>query len=166
MRELDTLGRQGLVFDAVVGRYILQFAPDPAPSFAPRPSASARAGCSASRSVTIGTRGRIPRPRSGIRSAAGSWRLCKARELNNGWGFGSTAPSLPPGLPAPELRLEAATAGGRDAPASVWAGVVRGVLPVIERLGIATAAEVDRLAVHTVREQGRTRLHGPVLAKG
>lgn len=50
------------------------------------------------------------------------------------------------GLPAPELRLECAVGGGEKAWA--WANVVSGVLPLMEQLGITTAAELaaDTLA--------------------
>jgi ubiquinone/menaquinone biosynthesis C-methylase UbiE len=44
------------------------------------------------------------------------------------------------GLPSPELRLECALGGGDMAWA--WANVMRGVLPLMERLGVTTAAEL------------------------
>jgi hypothetical protein len=46
------------------------------------------------------------------------------------------------GLPAPELRLESALGRGAAA-AWGWANVVRGVLPMMERLGVTTAADVE-----------------------
>ena len=50
---------------------------------------------------------------------------------------------LEAGLSAPTLSLEAAVVGGPEAPAWGWANVVRGIVPVMERFGIASAAEVD-----------------------
>jgi SAM-dependent methyltransferase len=47
------------------------------------------------------------------------------------------------GLPEPELRTVAVTAGAQSAPVWFWTNIVRGVLPAMEKLGIATAAEVD-----------------------
>lgn len=47
------------------------------------------------------------------------------------------------GLPDPQLILEALVGGGPDAPAWGWANVVKGVVPLMERLGVATSAEVD-----------------------
>jgi SAM-dependent methyltransferase len=47
------------------------------------------------------------------------------------------------GLPGPELRLEAVVNGGPEAVAWGWANAVRGVLPIMEKLGVASAAEVD-----------------------
>jgi len=64
------------------------------------------------------------------------------------------------GLPAPEMILESVVAGGRDAPAWGWANLVRGVIPLMERLGIATSAEVqpdtlaDRLLAEMTAENG------------
>jgi hypothetical protein len=58
------------------------------------------------------------------------------------------------GLPEPELRLECATAGGTRAFAWGWANVVRGVLPLMERLGVTTAADLqpDTLAERLLRD--------------
>ena len=47
------------------------------------------------------------------------------------------------GLPAPQMRLECAVAGGAEAPIWGWANLMRGVLPLMERLGVATAAELQ-----------------------
>lgn len=47
------------------------------------------------------------------------------------------------GLPPPVMTLEAAIVGGDAAPAWGRANLVRGAVPLMERLGVATAAEVD-----------------------
>jgi hypothetical protein len=47
------------------------------------------------------------------------------------------------GLPPPQLHLECAVGGGDKAFAWAWANVMRGVLPLMERFGIATAAELE-----------------------
>jgi SAM-dependent methyltransferase len=47
------------------------------------------------------------------------------------------------GLPEPDMTMEAVVGGGDRAPAFGWANVANAALPLIERLGIATAAEVD-----------------------
>jgi len=41
------------------------------------------------------------------------------------------------------MRLEAATGGGPNAPAAVWANLIRGALPVMQRLGLAGAGTID-----------------------
>jgi hypothetical protein len=47
------------------------------------------------------------------------------------------------GLPAPSLRLDASIGGGPDSPAyELIVEVVRSLLPAMEKLGVATAADV------------------------
>jgi hypothetical protein len=57
------------------------------------------------------------------------------------------------GLPAPALRLECALSGS-EAAAWGWANVVLGVLPLMERLGVTTAADLqpDTLAERLLRD--------------
>jgi SAM-dependent methyltransferase len=66
------------------------------------------------------------------------------------------------GLPSPELRLESVVGGGDLAWG--WANVVSGAMPLMERLGIATAAELasDTLA-ERLKEELRA-INGMVVA--
>ncbi|KAB2352514.1 class I SAM-dependent methyltransferase [Actinomadura rudentiformis] len=47
------------------------------------------------------------------------------------------------GLPGPHLLMEAFAKGGPDAPAWGWANVVATAVPLMEKLGVATRTEVD-----------------------
>jgi hypothetical protein len=47
------------------------------------------------------------------------------------------------GLPAPQMRLESALDAGVQAPVWAWSDVVKGVLPFMEQLGVATADQVQ-----------------------
>src|SRR5205085_2563650 len=58
-------------------------------------------------------------------------------------GLGLYSTFIAAGLPAPEQRLECALGGGDRVRAWGWANVMRGVLPLLERLDIATADELD-----------------------
>jgi SAM-dependent methyltransferase len=64
------------------------------------------------------------------------------------------------GLPGPSLLVETFAAGGPDAPAWGWANVVAAAVPLMERLGVATRADVDpatladRLLAETLAEDG------------
>ncbi|GAA4612995.1 hypothetical protein [Saccharopolyspora hordei] len=64
------------------------------------------------------------------------------------------------GLPDPEMYVEAGAGGGAKAPVFGWSNVVEGMVPLMERLGIATAAEVepatlqDRLRAEVERQNG------------
>src|SRR5262245_10237909 len=62
------------------------------------------------------------------------------------------------GLPAPSLRLEALVGAGAEHSA-VQADLVESLLPAMERLGVATAAEVN---IETLA----TRMQNEVVAKG
>lgn len=50
---------------------------------------------------------------------------------------------LEAGLPVPELSLEAAVISGQHSARGGWADVVSGVVPLMERVGVTTAADVD-----------------------
>jgi hypothetical protein len=47
------------------------------------------------------------------------------------------------GLPDPNLVLETIVEGGPQARTWGWANVIAGVLPLMERVGVATSAEVE-----------------------
>jgi SAM-dependent methyltransferase len=58
------------------------------------------------------------------------------------------------GLPAPALRLDAAVGAGPDTPYKMLPEIVRSLLPAMERLGIATAAEVEVESLgHRIRDE-------------
>ena len=63
-------------------------------------------------------------------------------------------------LPAPSLRIEAPLGSGDAAPVFFWVDLIRGLLPLMEKLGVATAAEVDvdtlydRLTMETAAYDG------------
>lgn len=71
------------------------------------------------------------------------------------------------GLPDPELKLEAVAGGGAMAPAFGWANAVIGVVPLMERMGIATREQVhpdtllDRLLAESDSQNGT--VVGPLL---
>jgi SAM-dependent methyltransferase len=64
------------------------------------------------------------------------------------------------GLPGPQLLVETFAAGGPDAPAWGWANVISAAVPLMERVGVATRAEVDpptladRLLAETLAQDG------------
>jgi SAM-dependent methyltransferase len=64
------------------------------------------------------------------------------------------------GLPGPTLLVEAFAAGGPDAPAWAWANVISAAIPLMERFGVATRADIDpdtladRLLAETLADDG------------
>jgi hypothetical protein len=64
------------------------------------------------------------------------------------------------GLPGPQLLFEAAIGGGPGNPGWGWGNVVSAAVPLMEKLGVATRAEVDpatlsdRLVAETLAVSG------------
>jgi 2-polyprenyl-3-methyl-5-hydroxy-6-metoxy-1,4-benzoquinol methylase len=132
-------------FDAVVGRYVLMYQPDP----------SAMVRKLAGR-VRPGGVVMFQEPyRDGVRSFPPvpsydrAWQLVddsfRATGADMIMGIKLHSVFVGAGLPAPTLRLESVIAGGGDCMDHIHFEVdpVRTMLPHIERLGLATAAEVD-----------------------
>jgi SAM-dependent methyltransferase len=132
-------------FDAVVGRYILQYYADPAATLR-RLARQLRPG---------GVIAFHERDWYGVKSFPPSPtydRCCRwiietfeAVGIRTRVGLELHAAYVAAGLPAPTLRLEAVIGGSEGGAAwlEVIAETVRSILPEMERLGLATAAEVD-----------------------
>jgi ubiquinone/menaquinone biosynthesis C-methylase UbiE len=130
-------------FDAVVGRVVLMYLPDPVAALA-RVSQLLRPGglvCFQECDMTYGWAA----PMTPLWRQARAWSLetLKQARVTPSMGLSLYSCFVTAGLPAPELRLESAVAGGPEAFAWGWANVVRGLLPLMERLGVATAADVE-----------------------
>ncbi len=132
-------------FDAVVGRYVLLFQSDPAAMLRAL-AAHLRPG-----GVIVfhepdwyGVRS-IPRCPTYERCS--DWIVETLRRSGHAThtGLGLHAAFVAAGLPAPALRLDALIGGGANAADLLHlnADIVRSVVPEMERLGIATAREVD-----------------------
>jgi SAM-dependent methyltransferase len=130
-------------FDAVIGRLVLMYLRDPVRALRAA-AARLRPGglvCFQEVDATFDP----CHPPSPVWGQAQEWFLETAAragvELRMGVRLHPTF--LAAGLPAPELRLEAAIGGGERAPAFAWADVFCSMAPLMERLGVATAAEVE-----------------------
>ncbi len=141
--DVQTLEGVEGTFDAVVGRLILMYLPDPALALR-RAAALVRPG-----GLVIAHECDLAydwaAPQSTQWQQVREWMLqtLEAAGVNARMGFGLYRCFVEAGLPAPTMTLEATVAGGDAAPAWGWANLVRGALPLMERLGVATAAEVD-----------------------
>jgi SAM-dependent methyltransferase len=132
-------------FDAVVGRYVLMYQPDPS-AIVRQLVARVRPG-----GVVM-----FHEPyRDGVRSFPPvptydrAWQLVDDSFTATGAdmivGIKLHSVFVDAGLPAPTLRLESVIAGGADCMDHIHFEVdpVRTMLPHIERLGLGTAAEID-----------------------
>lgn len=149
-------------FDAVVGRLVLMYVPDPVAALR-RIAEKVRPGgliclheCDLAY-VYVGG-GEMP-----LWERARGWfldALVKAGvESRMGPALFTTFRAA--GLPPPELLVEAFAQGGPDAPAWAWANVISGAAPLMERFGVATKADLDaELDAATLAD----RMLGEVLA--
>jgi len=130
-------------FDAVVGRLVLLFMPDPAAALR---SAAARVrpgGLICMHEADLEYPNTSPRTALSARSQA--WFM---DALSHAGFQGRMGPALfgtfvAAGLPAPRLLVEGFAGGGPDAPAWAWASVVSAAVPMMEATGVASYAEVD-----------------------
>lgn len=129
-------------FDAVVGRLVLMYVADPV-AVLRSVAARLRPGGLACFHEVDATFDPCYPP-SPLWDRARSWfRATLARagvEPRMGLRLFETFKSA--GLGAPEMRLEAAVGGGLAAPAFAWADVLVSMVPLMERLGVATAGQV------------------------
>jgi SAM-dependent methyltransferase len=128
-------------FDAAVGRLVLMYLPDPAAALR-RIAGLVRPGglvCFHEGDMAYDWAA----PMTPLWTQIRTWFLAALERANAATRMGlSLYPTfVAAGLPAPELRLECAVGGGEKAWA--WANVMRGVLPLLERFGITTTAELQ-----------------------
>jgi SAM-dependent methyltransferase len=147
-------------FDAVVGRLVLMYLTDPVAALR-RAAMRVRAGglvCMHEADLAY----LAAAPQTPLWGQAQGWFLDALEKAGIERRMG---PSLhtafrAAGLPRPHLLVEAFAQGGPDAPAWAWANVISATVPLMERLGVATQAEVnpatlaDRLLAETLANDG------------
>ena len=133
-------------FDAAVGRLVLMYLPDPAAAL------RRAAGLLRSGGLVCFHEGDMAydwaAPMTPLWTQMRAWFLAtlERAKVSPRMGLSLHPTFLAAGLAAPELRMESAVGTGDLAWA--WANVMRGVLPLMERFGITTAAvlQADTLA--------------------
>jgi SAM-dependent methyltransferase len=131
-------------FDAVVGRFVLMYAADPAEAVRSLLPHLRPGGIVAFQEFDF-TCLRLLRPIALFDQCLDWWRQAASQagiELQMGLKLFPTY--LTAGLPAPEMHGDTFLGGGPDFDGYAYlAGVIRSILPLLERFGIATADEVD-----------------------
>jgi SAM-dependent methyltransferase len=132
-------------FDAVIGRYVLMFQPNPA-AMLRRLAGHVRSG-GVIMFHEVDWHGVQSNPPSPTYARCCRW-LIETSEMNGNdmrMGMKLHSTFLSAGLPTPSMRLEAIIRGGANSLDLVHfiTGVFATLLPEMERLGIATANEVD-----------------------
>lgn len=133
-----------LPFDAVVGRYVLQFQPDPA-AMLRRLTANLRpGGVVAFHEIDWGGGCSYPPVPTFDRCYAWGHETLRRYGTETHMGCKLNATFLAAGLAAPAMRLEAVVGGGgaRLDVLELVASLVGALLPEMERLGVASAEEV------------------------
>jgi SAM-dependent methyltransferase len=158
--DVQTLDGVEAGFDAVIGRLILMYLPDPAAALRQAATRVRPGGtiCIHEADLTY----LYSSPPTPLWQQVRAWfldTLAKAR-VEPRMGLSLFSVYRAAGLPDPQLVFETFVAGGPQAPAWGWANVIRGVVPLMERLGIATEAEIapatlaDRLLAELLPNNG------------
>ena len=143
LRDLDAVIDQNLpLFDAVVGRFVLQFMPDPAAVLRAAASRVRPGGLVCFQECAHYT---YAYPSTPLWDQVRSWVLgaLDHADVETQMGLRLFQTFGAAGLPAPELQLEAGIGGGERAPAFLWSDLLRSVIPTLEEAGIATEEEID-----------------------
>ncbi len=157
--DLDTISLEN-TFDAVIGRLVLMFCPDPAATLRKLAERVRPGGVVAFQDYDM--KAACSYPPSPLFEQCLRWIITAferaGNEIRMGLKLYSTFVSA--GLPPPSLRTDAAIGGGKDLLIYFVASeVVRSLLPLIEKFGIATAAQVD---IETLRD----RLEADTVSRG
>ena len=131
-------------FDAIVGRLVLMYQPDPVATLRRLATQVKLGGIIAFQEFDV--KAAKCYPESPIFDLAKGLVTTALEQTgaDNQMGLKLHASFIAAGLPAPSMSLEACIGGGKDDPGSLLIPeVVRSLLPAIEKLGIATAQQVQ-----------------------
>lgn len=152
--DLDTFA-PGKTFDAIIGRLVLMYLPDPAATLRRLSSRLSAGGIVAFHEMTMPPARSLPA--GPLFEECRGWLIdairCSGFETQMGDKLFATFAAA--GLPAPQMIAGSRVEGGPQSPVyDYMADTVRSLLPAIERTGIATTAEieVDTLADRLRRE--------------
>jgi SAM-dependent methyltransferase len=131
-------------FDAVVGRAVLMYAADPTAAIRSLLPHLRQGGIVAFQEFDFTTLIAVP-PSPLYDQLADWWRRTAGQAgIELQMGFKLFAAYQTAGLPGPQMHGDTILGGGPDfAGYDYLAGVIRSILPLMERFGLATAAEVD-----------------------
>jgi ubiquinone/menaquinone biosynthesis C-methylase UbiE len=158
--DVQTLDEIEEEFDAVVGRLILMYLSDPAAALRQAAGRLRSGGIIAMHEADLAYDWAVPQ--TPLWEQVRGWFLqtLACAGVEERMGLRLYRCFVAAGLPAPEMTLESVVAGGPEAPAWGWANLVRGVMPLMERLDVATSADVqpdtlaDRLLAELTAENG------------
>jgi SAM-dependent methyltransferase len=131
-------------FDAVVGRLVLMYYPDPINAIRKLMAHVRNGGLIVFQEFDMANARSLPVAATFERHVDWIRQTLAATGARTQLGLELYSVFLAAGLPGPSMRMDALISGGPDSPAyELVTEVVRSLLPVMESLRIATATEVD-----------------------
>jgi SAM-dependent methyltransferase len=153
-------------FDAVVGRLVLMYYPDPVEAVRKLAMHLCPGGLLVFQEFDMANCRSLPPSPIFDRHINLLQQTLKATGARTQLGLEMYSVFLAAGLPGPSMRMDALI-GGADSPTcELAADVVRSLLPVMEKLKIATAAEVDTSTLEQRIRDEVAALNGVVLSPG
>lgn len=158
--DVATLDGVEGTFDAVVGRLVLMYVPDPVAALRRIAERVRPRGLVCLHEADL----EYPAgaPETPLWALTRTWFVDALRKAGIPTRLGPALFTVfrQAGLPAPRLRVEGFAEGGPTAPAWAWANVLSSAVPLMEKTGVATRAEVDpdtladRLLAETLEADG------------
>jgi SAM-dependent methyltransferase len=145
-------------FDAIVGRLVLMYQPDPVMVVHDLSESLTPGGVIAFQDYNLSPPSCRTSPPTPVWTRSWGWITDTASRagIPAEVGFGLRNIFVRAGLPEPQMRLESYVGGGPDSVAYAWmAESVRSMLPLIVRFDVATEAEVD---IETLADRLRTEM--------
>jgi SAM-dependent methyltransferase len=141
-------------FDAAVGRLVLMYLPDPAAAIARAAELVRPGGLVCFQEGDMAYEWAQPMTPLWIQVRAWVLETFARAHIPQRMGLTLAGAFAAAGLRVPEMRLECALGGGPDSPVWGWSNVVTGMVPVMEQLKVATAADIqpDTLAERLLAE--------------
>jgi SAM-dependent methyltransferase len=140
VQTLDGIDEQ---FDAVVGRLILMYLPDPVAALRRAATLLRPGGIVCMQEADLQYQPASPVTPLWTQVHGYFVQALEKAGIEHQMGLRLFAAFGAAGLPTPNLLIDAFAAGGPNAPAWAWANVVSATVPLMERLGVATKADVD-----------------------
>ena len=130
-------------FDAVVGRLVLMYYPDPVDAIRKLARHVRRGGLIVFQEFDMENACSFPTAPTFDRAMGWMKETLSATNTRIQLGLELYSVFLAAGLPGPKLRIDALIGGGSEFPCEILAAAIQSLLPMMEKLQIATSAEVE-----------------------
>ena len=130
-------------FDAVVGRLVLMYYPDPVDAIGKLARHVRRGGLIIFQEFDMENARSFPAAPIFDRAVGWMKQTLSATNTRIQLGLELHSVFLAAGLPGPKLRMDALIGGGSEFPCEILAAAIQSLLPMMEKLHIATSAEVE-----------------------